>query len=114
MEDQAVIDRTRRWIETMVIGLNLCPFARRVFEANKIRYVVSPANDAKELLAELTRELEALHSTPIESVETTLLIHPHVLGDFLDYNDFLGLADRRIADLGLEGVFQIASFHPAY
>jgi uncharacterized protein len=114
MRDQAVIDRTRRWISTMVIGLNLCPFARRVFEANTIRYVVSKTNDVKRLLDALTIELTALASTPIETAETTLLIHPHVLGDFLDYNDFLALADRRVADLGLEGVFQIASFHPAY
>jgi hypothetical protein len=114
MDERAVIDRTRRWIATMVIGLNLCPFARRVFESGAIRYVVSKAEDVEGLLADLHEELQTLVSTPIETVETTLLIHPHVLGDFLDYNDFLGDADRRIADLGLAGVVQIASFHPAY
>jgi hypothetical protein len=114
MDDRAVIDRTRRWIANVVIGLNLCPFARRVFDAGSIRYVVSKAADAQALLADLTTELRTLASTPIETVETTLLIHPHVLGDFLDYNDFLGGADACIADLGLEGVVQIASFHPLY
>ena len=114
MTDEAVIDRTRRWIANVVIGLNLCPFARRVFEAGAIRYVVSKAADDRALLADLTAELRTLVSTPIETVETTLLIHPNALGDFLDYNDFLGIADDRIADLGLEGVVQIASFHPLY
>ena len=114
MEDAAVIDRTRRWISAVVIGLNLCPFARRVFEAGAIRYVVSKAEGVERLLADLTAELRALDSNPIEVVETTLLIHPNVLGDFLDYNDFLGVADRRVADLGLEGVVQVASFHPLY
>ena len=114
MSDQAVIDRTRRWIANVVIGLNLCPFARRVFDAGAIRYVVSKATDDRALLADLKTELRTLVSTPIETVETTLLIHPHVFGDFLDYNDFLGDADARIADLGLEGVVQIASFHPSY
>ena len=114
MDDHAVIERTRRWISAMVIGLNLCPFARRVFDAGTIRYVVSKATDAEGLLADLTVELQALNSTPIETVETTLLIHPHVLGDFLDYNDFLGVADQRVSDLDLEGVVQVASFHPLY
>ena len=114
MEDQVIIDRTRRWIATMVIGLNLCPFARKVFEGDTIRYVVSAATDEAALLADLTREMKALPSTPIAEVETTLIIHPHVLGDFLDYNDFLDLAEERLEALGLEGVLQIASFHPAY
>ena len=114
MDEWAVIDRTRRWISSMVIGLNLCPFARRVFDAGAIRLVVSSANDVSTLLAQLDHELTSLASTPIKTFETTLLIHPLVLGDFLDYNDFLGIADRRIAELGLEGVVQIASFHPAY
>jgi uncharacterized protein len=114
MEDPAVIERTRRWISAVVIGLNLCPFARRVFDGDKIRYVVSMATEAEALLADLTAELRTLAATPIETVETTLLIHPHALGDFLDYNDFLGVADGCVADLGLEGVVQIASFHPLY
>lgn len=114
MNRQAVIAATQRWIETMVIGLNLCPFAQRVFQAGKIRYVVSIATSEKALLMDLTRELQSLAAVPISAVETTLLIHPHVLNDFLDYNDFLDPAESRLAQLGLDGVIQLASFHPDY
>jgi hypothetical protein len=114
MDKQAVIDCTRRWISSMVIGLNLCPFAQRVFQADKIRYVVTEAHDDISLLSDLTRELEGLASSPISSLETTLLIHPRALGNFLDYNDFLSAGERRVADLGLRGTIQIASFHPDY
>jgi uncharacterized protein len=114
MDHAIVIDTTRRWIATMVIGLNLCPFARRVFDAETIRYVVSEATDEEALLNELERELKLLVKSPITEVETTLLIHPHVLGNFLDYNDFLDSAEGLIADLGIEGIIQIASFHPDY
>lgn len=98
----------------MVIGLNLCPFAGRVFGADKIRYVVSDARDTTGLLKDLAEELAALASSSRWVVETSLLIHPHVLGNFLDYNEFLGLGDRLLGDLGLRGTIQIASFHPDY
>jgi uncharacterized protein len=114
VDRQAIIDATRRWIANVVIGLNLCPFAQRVFQADTIRYVVTPAQEEQALLDELARELEALVRTPRAAVETTLLIHPHVLEDFLAYNDFLGTAERRMAALGLEGIVQLASFHPDY
>ncbi len=114
METQTVIDRTRRWIASVVIGLNLCPFAQRVFAADRIRYIVTDAADQAALLNDLTAELKALAAAPIATVETTLLIHPLVLRDFLDYNDFLSIGERLVADLGLEGTLQIASFHPDY
>jgi hypothetical protein len=114
MDHQAIIESTRIWIASVVIELNLCPFAQRVFQADKIRYVVTAAQDETSLLKALADELQALAAAPISSVETTLLIHPHVLDAFLDYNDFLGAAEQRVADLGLEGIIQIASFHPAY
>jgi hypothetical protein len=114
MNEAAVIADTRRWIETLVIGLNLCPFARRVFAGGLIRYAVTPATDAEALRAELADELKLLASTPIDRTETTLLIHPHTLPDFLDYNDFLSDADQLVDELGLRGVIQIASFHPRY
>jgi len=98
----------------MVIGLNLCPFARRVFDGEKIRYVVSAAVDEAGLLQDLTEELLFLRGTPLDQVETTLLIHPQAFTDFLDYNDFLDPAEQLIEDLGLQGVVQIASFHPQY
>src|SRR5438105_11421845 len=114
MDHQAAIATTRRWIADMVIGLNLCPFARRVFEADTIRYVVTEAEDAEALRNDLAGELRRLVVVPIAQIETTLLIHPRALLDFLDYNDFLDVADQLLRDLGLEGVVQIASFHPQY
>jgi hypothetical protein len=114
MDRQSVIAGTRRWISSIVIGLNLCPFARRVFEAERIRYAVTDAEDVETLRADLAAELAALATAPVARVETTLLIHPRVLADFLDYNDFLGVAGRLLRSLGLCGTIQIASFHPAY
>jgi hypothetical protein len=112
MDEQAVVERTRRWIATMVIGLNLCPFARRVFDAGTIRYAVTDTRDVAALLGVLASELAAL--TASAAFETTLLIHPRVLGAFGDYNDFLDDADRLVDDLGLRGTVQVASFHPDY
>lgn len=114
MDQLAVIEATRRWIVSIVIGLNLCPFARRVLEGDKIRYVVSDATEATTLLDDLRREAEFLAATPIATIETTLLIHPHVLNDFLTYNDFLDDAERSLKRQGLDGILQIASFHPDY
>ncbi len=98
----------------MVIGLNLCPFARRAFEADTIRYAISNARDEGALLEELSGELRRLVRCKTSQVETTLLIHPHVLADFLDYNDFLDAGERLVGQLGLDGIVQIASFHPDY
>ena len=110
----AVIAATRLWIERAVIGLNLCPFAKAVQVKGQIRYVVSPALTGEELLADLGRELQALANSDPEVCDTTLLIHPCVLTDFLDYNDFLDVADAAIDELDLGGVLQVASFHPHY
>lgn len=114
LNERVVIDATRRWIAAVVIGLNLCPFARRVFDGGLIRYAVTGAETEAALLAELERELRLLAATPATQIETTLLIHPHALADYLDYNDFLASADRLIQRLGLRGVVQIAGFHPDY
>jgi hypothetical protein len=108
------IAATRRWLERAVIGLNLCPFAKAVHLKQQIRWVESAATNPETLRDELLRELELLRDTPTEQVETTLLIHPQVLGDFDDYNDFLDVADAALVQLGLEGELQIASFHPDY
>jgi len=105
---------TRHWLEQAVIGLNLCPFAKAVRVKEQIRWVESPARDAQGLLDDLLRELQLLAAADPETVETTLLIHPHALNDFLDYNDFLDVADAAIDELGLTGVLQVASFHPNY
>jgi uncharacterized protein len=111
---EEIIAETKAWLEKAVIGLDLCPFARAVHLRNQIRYVVSEAETPEELLAELIGELQALAAADPEAVDTTLLIHPRVLGDFLDYNDFLGVAETAVEDLGLTGVLQVASFHPRY
>lgn len=109
-----VIAATRNWLERAVIGLNLCPFAKAVHGKGQIRWVLSEARDPEVLLADLVRELRFLDSADAEAVETTLLVHPNVLGDFLDFNDFLDLADAALEELGLEGTLQVASFHPQY
>jgi hypothetical protein len=114
LDERAVADATRRWVSGVVIGLNLCPFARRVADAGLIRYAVTAAADAEALLAVLGEELRALAAAPRTDVETTLLIHPQALPDFSDYNDFLPDADRLVRDLGLRGAIQVASFHPDY
>jgi hypothetical protein len=108
------IAETRAWVERAVIGLNLCPFAKAPQVKGQVRYVLSEAREAEALLAALVDELELLAETPAERIETTLLVHPHVLTDFADYNDFLGLAEEAVDELGLEGVIQVASFHPRY
>ncbi|HLT45310.1 MAG TPA: DUF1415 domain-containing protein [Luteimonas sp.] len=108
------IEATRRWVERAVIGLNLCPFAKAVQARGQVRYVLSEATTPEELLEDLGRELLHLRDTPPEEVDTTLIVHPGVLGDFLDYNDFLEAADALVAELDLEGVLQVASFHPDY
>jgi uncharacterized protein len=114
MSEDDPVAATRRWLERAVIGLNLCPFARAVHVRNQVRYVLSEATTPQALLLDLTRELEFLDAADPDMVETTLLIHPGVLADFLDYNDFLDDADAAVEALGLEGEIQVASFHPDY
>jgi uncharacterized protein len=111
--DQAIA-ATREWLEKAVIGLNLCPFAKPVFIAGRIRFVVSEAKTPGALLDKLADELEALQAADPQQIETTLLVHPNVLTDFLDYNDFLEAAEALIEELGHAGGMQLASFHPDY
>ena len=109
-----VVASTQRWLERAVIGLNLCPFAKAVYVKRQIRYAVTAATTAEELLAELRHELELLGQANPDEIDTTLLIHPRAMTDFLDFNFFLQEADAANRNLGLEGNVQIASFHPAY
>jgi hypothetical protein len=108
------LDQTRAWLEKAVIGLNLCPFAKAVHTKGQIRWVLSQANEPKALLLQLVEELQHLAQADPEAVDTTLIVHPQVLQDFYDFNDFLGVAEEALAELGLEGVLQIASFHPQF
>jgi len=114
IEDAQILAATRRWVERAVIGLNLCPFARAPFIRGRLHFRISHARDTDDLLADLREELEALQAADPNVRETTLLIHPHVLTDFYEYNDFLYAADAEVLALGLEGDLQIASFHPDY
>jgi hypothetical protein len=109
-----IIARTQDWLLKAVIGLNLCPFAKAVHVRDQIRYVVSTARSPQALCGDLVAELHRLQATPPDEVDTTLLIHPWVLADFLDYNDFLEVADAALDAADLVGEIQIASFHPDY
>ena len=108
------IAATRLWLERAVIGLNLCPFAKAVYVKQQVRFVLSDASTPEALLEQLAEELLLLRDTPADEIDTTLIVHPDVLQDFLDYNDFLDNADAAVGALDLEGVLQVASFHPAY
>ncbi|SHH03677.1 DUF1415 domain-containing protein [Massilia sp. CF038] len=113
-DDDQIIAATERWLERAVIGLNLCPFAKAVHVKKQIRYVVSPATSPEQLLETLMDELQLLSDSDPEAIDTTLLIHPFVLNDFLDYNEFLDVADAAVEDMQLDGELQVASFHPDY
>lgn len=111
---EEIIASTQNWLEKAVIGLNLCPFARAVHIKKQIRYFVSEARTPEALLQDLINEFEVLAEANPEKLETTLLIHPYVLTDFLDYNEFLDVADEALEDADLDGILQVASFHPDY
>lgn len=112
--DDDVLAATRRWLEQAVIGLNLCPFAKSVYVKDQVRLVVSRARHLDAFLDDLDRELELLKTTPAEQVDTTLLVHPTLFPEFLVFNDFLNVADDVLVEHELEGVIQIAPFHPSF
>lgn len=114
MDEAAVVAAMREWIEKAVIGLNLCPFAKAVYVKNQVRYAVSTARHLDGFLEDLDRELDFLAAADPDEIDTTLLIHPTLLPDFLDFNDFLQLAEAAVDEHGLDGVIQIASFHPHF
>jgi len=109
-----IVAATRLWVEKAVIGLDLCPFAQGVYRGDRVRFQVSDARTAAGLLEDLRTELLRLNSVAAEECETTLLIHPWVLADFVEFNDFLQICDDTVSALGLEGEIQVASFHPQY
>ena len=114
MNEEEIVAATLRWLDMAVIGLNLCPFAGAVRTSHRIRFAVSPARNIDALFGDLQDELNLLAASDPEQIETTLLIVPNVLEDFLDFNDFLDVVDEAIAELELEGEIQVASFHPDY
>lgn len=111
---ETIIARTRCWVERAVVALNLCPFARKPVEGEQVRYVVSRAQDEEALIADMQLELEFLRDSDPALIETTVLIHPWVLTDFYDYNDFLAVVDDFLEEAGYVGEFQVASLHPQY
>jgi uncharacterized protein len=105
---------TRAWVARAVVGLNLCPFAKAPFVKGQIRFVLCETDDPRVLLDVLREQMQHLSQADADELETTLVVHPNVLDDFIDFNDFLEDADEALDDLGLSGVLQIASFHPDY
>jgi hypothetical protein len=112
MQDDKIIAAVRQWVNAVVVGMNLCPFAPDELAKNRVRFTLTAARTEDELLAALQTELELLGTNT--SIETTLLIHPQVLQDFHDYIQFLEIADALLVQLNLEGIYQVASFHPDY
>jgi uncharacterized protein len=114
ISNDEVIAAMRQWVEKAVIGLNLCPFAKSVYVKNQVRFVVSQARHLDGFLEDLDRELDLLAAADPEEIDTTLLMHPTLLADFLDFNDFTIIAEAAVEEHGLEGVIQVASFHPRF
>lgn len=112
LKDDEIIAAVQRWVRSFVVDMNLCPFAKRELTRNRIRFALTAAKTEQALLIALQAELELLDSD--NTIETTLLIHVNVLQDFDDYNQFLNYTDKLLRRTGLEGVYQIASFHPHY
>jgi hypothetical protein len=114
LTEKQIIGLTSAWVEHVVIGLNLCPFAKPVHTKGQIHYLLSHARDEAALEADLRQSLQNLIAASPDSMDTCLLIHPWVLSDFFDYNNFLDTADEILDALDLIGIVQIASFHPNY
>ena len=113
-DSASVTDYTRQWFEKAVIGLNLCPFAKAPHVKNLVRISVSQARHLDGFLEDLDRELQLLGDTPADELETTLLVHPTLFPDFDTFNQMLDIADAAVVDNGLEGIVQIAPFHPDF
>jgi hypothetical protein len=112
LNNDEIITPVEKWVASMVVGMNLCPFAKRELVNDRVRFTVTEAKTEEQLLTALQAELELLIND--EAIETTLLIHPEMLRDFYDYNQFLNFVDELLLQMKLEGVIQVASFHPDY
>lgn len=113
-QERTAIEDTQKWLLEAVVGLNLCPFAKAVVVKEMVRYRVCASSQPADLLAMLREELQHLTEADPDKLDTTLLIAPNALPDFLDFNDFLADCDDVLMDLELDGVLQVADFHPHY
>ena len=114
LDTHTVSEHTKQWLEKAVIGLNLCPFAKAPHVKNLVRIVVSEARHLDGFLEDLDRELQLLGNTPASELETTLLVHPTLFPDFETFNQMLEIADDAVVENELEGIVQIAPFHPDF
>ena len=114
LDTNTVSEHTKQWLEKAVIGLNLCPFAKAPHVKNLVRIVVSEARHLDGFLEDLDRELQLLGNTPASELETTLLVHPTLFPDFETFNQMLEIADDAVIENELEGIVQIAPFHPDF
>lgn len=114
MNIQKIEQEVQQWLEDVVIGLNLCPFAAKPNRNKQIKIFVSEASTEETLLEDVLQELMNLDSKTAEELETTLVAIPNMLQDFMDYNFFLDWVDALIKQQEWEGTFQIATFHPNY
>ena len=114
LDIDTVSEHTKQWLEKAVIGLNLCPFAKAPHVKNLVRIVVSEAHHLDGFLEDLDRELQLLGNTPASELETTLLVHPTLFPDFETFNQMLEIADDAVIENELEGIVQIAPFHPDF
>jgi hypothetical protein len=114
VSEAQAIAATRRWVEQVVIKHNFCPFAHKPAHSNTIRYVASPAQETDGLVEDLVEELVLLRDADHTKIETTILVAPNCLEEFDDYNQFLDLVDMLIQRFNLQGIIQVASFHPDY
>ena len=114
LSEAEILDETRLWVDRFVIGLGLCPFAGPVAKENRIRFALSAAADKDQLFRDFLEEVSQLLDADPAEIETTVLVHPFVLDDFLDYLDFADFLNEKFFEAGLEGVLQVATFHPQY
>ncbi|AJR05398.1 DUF1415 domain-containing protein [Photobacterium gaetbulicola] len=111
---QQVHQQVQQWLEQVVIGLNLCPFAAKPNRNQQIQIFISEAQSEDILLEEIYQQLKQLDRTPVDELETTLVVTPGLFDDFADYNQYLDLIDALVFQMGYQGIYQVASFHPDY
>ncbi|MCG3760723.1 DUF1415 family protein [Vibrio cincinnatiensis] len=111
---QTITQKVNQWLNDVVIGLNLCPFAAKPQRNKQIKIHVSQAQSEEALLQDILDQLLELDTKEPEELETTLVVVPHLLADFTDYNFYIDWVEALIRQQDWEGIFQVATFHPDY